>query len=156
MEAVTLMLMLWIGNNSEYRTTDIPNPAIVEMTRQEITTEAYTDAPDQIPADGVDERINALYSFEDGPNGTIYIIAAKLTKESEKYDDPKDNPIFQERLLHELVHHTQRLSGTYNIIPCRNYAELEAYQLGGKFFKQQNLRDPMANRNLWAHMYSRC
>ena len=156
MESITLMLMLWIGNNSEYRTTDLPAPQVVEMTPAEITTEFYTDHPDKIPASGVDERVNALYSFEDGPDGTIYIIAANLKDGSEDYRNPNDNPIFQEALLHELVHHTQRLNGIYNTIPCRNFAEKEAYLLGGKFLKQQQVEDPMPNRNFWAHMYSRC
>ena len=78
MESIALMLMLWIGNNTDYNTTDIPLPAIVEMTREEITTEMYTDHPDRIPESGVDPRINALYSYEDGPNGTIYIVDACL------------------------------------------------------------------------------
>ncbi|MEZ5534161.1 MAG: hypothetical protein R3F02_00920 [Thiolinea sp.] len=156
MDAVVLALMLWIGNNSDYNTGIIPHPAIVEMTPKEITKEAYTDNPNGIPEDGVDERIRALYSFEDGPNGTIYIISAHLTKQAKDYNDPKQNPLFQERLLHELVHHTQRLSGVYNTIPCRNYAEKEAYTLGGKFLRAQNVTDPMPNRNFWAHIYSRC
>jgi len=156
MEATALMLMLWIGSHSSYNTADIPLPEIVEMTPVEITKEAYTDNPTGIPESGVDTRINALYSYEDGPNGTIYILASRLTKDSGEFSGTIDNPIFQERLLHELVHHSQRLSGALHQMPCRNFGEKEAYLLGGKFLKSQNVKDPMPNRNFWAHIYSRC
>ena len=156
MEEIALLLMLWIGNNTDYNTADIPLPAIVEMTPKEITTEMYTDYPDKIPEDGVDERINALYSYEDGPNGTIYVIDADLTDGAKEYDDPLENPVFQERLLHELVHHAQRLSGELHRMPCRNFGEKQAYLLGGEFLRRQNITDPMPNRNFWAHIYSRC
>lgn len=156
METIALMLMLWIGNNSEYNTADIPLPEIVEMTPKEITIEAYTDHPEKIPEGGVDPRINALYSYEDGPNGTIYIIAADLTEAIGDTETPFENPIFQERLLHELIHHTQRLSGSLHLMPCRNFGEKEAYLMGGEFLRRQNVSDPMPNRNFWAHIYSRC
>ena len=156
METVALMLMLWISSNTDYNAEQITLPVIVEMTPKEITAEAYTDVPNKTPEGGIDNRVNALYSFEDGPNGTIYIIAAKLTKASEDFTNPRDNPIFQERLLHELIHHSQRLSGTTDKMPCRNFGEKEAYLLGGKFLKSQNVTDPMPNRNFWAHIYSRC
>ncbi|MEZ5477298.1 MAG: hypothetical protein R3E95_07385 [Thiolinea sp.] len=156
MDSVALLLMLWISQHSDYNTNNIPSPNIVEMTPREITTEAYTDHPDKIPADGIDERIHALYSFEDGPDGTIFIIAARLTDHARDYGDPRNNPIFQERLLHELIHHVQRFSGVYNVIPCRNFAEKEAYMLGGKFLHEKGVEDPLPNRNFWAHIYSRC
>ena len=156
METLTLLLMLWIGNNSSYDTTQMPAPAIIEMSARALTTEAYTDHPEKIPEGGIDERIYALYAFEDGPNGTIYILQAQLTDEHEAYSTPTDNPIFQERLLHELVHHVQRVSGVYQRIPCRKFSEKEAYLLGGKFLKEKRVEDPMPNRTFWAHMYSRC
>lgn len=156
METLALALMLWIGNNSPYNTRDMPAPAIIEMTPQALTKEAYSDNPERAPADGVDERIYALYSFEDGPHGTIYILQAKLTEDVEDYPTPSENPLFQERLLHELVHHTQRLAGAYDRMPCKKFAEKEAYLLGGKFLQQKRVADPMPNRNFWAHMYSRC
>ena len=156
MENIALMLMLWIGTNTEYNTAEIPLPAIVEMTPEEITTEMYTDHPNRIPEGGIDPRINALYSYEDGRNGTIYIIDADLTEDAQEYKDPLENPIFQEKLLHELIHHTQRLSGTLHQMPCRNFGEKEAYLLGGEFLRRQNITDPMSNRNFWAHIYSRC
>lgn len=152
MENIALMLMLWVGTNTDYNTAEITLPAIVEMTPEEITTEAYTDNPEKIPEDGVDKRVKALYSYEDGPNGTIYIIDADLTDDAQAYDDP----VFQEKLLHELIHHAQRLSGELHRMPCRNFGEKEAYLLGGEFLRRQNITDPMPNRNFWAHIYSRC
>ena len=156
METIALALMMWIGSHTHYNTANIPLPEIVEMTPTEITKEAYTDNPGGIPEGGVDPRINALYSYTDGPNGTIYIISASLTDDADEYDSPIENVIFQERLLHELIHHSQRMSGEVAQMPCRNFGEKEAYLLGGKFLRANNVDDPMPNRNFWAHIYSRC
>lgn len=156
MKSIVLMLMVWISGHSNYDTADMPLPEIVEMTPVEITKEAYTDNPNGIPEGGVDTRIKALYSHEDGPNGTIYIIAASLTDGPKEFSRSIENPVFQERLLHELIHHTQRMSGDLEQMPCRNFGEKEAYLLGGEFLKAINAEDPMPNRNFWAHIYSRC
>lgn len=156
MEALSLALLLWIGEHSPYNTDDMSVPEVIEMSPQSLTKEAYSEHPDKAPASGVDERIYALYAFEDGPQGTIYILSADLTEGAEHYTNPIDNPLFQERLLHELVHHAQRISGKYDQIPCRNFAEKDAYLLGGQFLKENGVADPMPNRQFWAHLYSRC
>lgn len=157
MNKVVLALLLWIGQNSAYDTSKIAPPQIVELSPQEITDEAYFEMPHMKPKDGVDERIWALYNFEQGPYGTIYVLDAKYSvDEVVSEQSPRSNPIFQERLLHELVHHVQRLSGAYDTYPCRNFGELEAYELGGAFLKQHDARDPLPNRSHWARVFSRC
>jgi hypothetical protein len=125
------------------------------MTPAEITAEYY-DAAGVAAASrqAVDPRIMALYAFEDGPHGAIYVIDPALTEGAD--DDPLGNPIFQERLLHELVHHVQRHTGAYDRFACPAEGEVDAYRLGGLFLKQRRVEDPLPNRNFWARVYSRC
>lgn len=155
LKTIAVLLMTWIGENSAYDVSCLPLPDIVEMTPTQLTAEAYADVPHLRPADGVDERVIALYSFDEGPSGTIYVLAPQWAEGAED-GDPRDNPVFQEWLLHELVHHVQRVSGAYAAFPCRNFGEKEAYLMGGRFLKQRYADDPLPNRNFWAHVYSRC
>lgn len=148
-------LLQWIALNTGHVTADLPLPEVVTMTPAEITAEYYGAAG--LAAAGrqaVDPRIMALYAFEDGPHGTIYVIDPVLTEGAD--DDPYGNPIFQERLLHELVHHVQRQTGAYDRFLCVAEGEIEAYRLGGTFLRQRNVMDPLPNRNFWAAIYSRC
>lgn len=157
MEEIARILMLWIAANSPYDTSAMSVPRIIVMSPVELTSEAYRDMPHLKPPDDVDERVLALYSFNEGPVGTIYVLAPDSVEAAMSPDErPEDDPIFRERLLHELVHHAQRLSGAYDRFPCRNFGEFEAYQLGGRYLKQLQIEDPLPNRNFWAHIYSRC
>lgn len=150
-------LMDWIDANSNYRTKNLPLPDIVEMNRVQLTKEVYVDHPQLLPASRIDDRINALYNFDKGPHGTIYVLAARLTDDGAAPDEPpQSDPVFQEHVLHELVHHVQRLSGAYATFPCRKFGEREAYEFGGKFLKANNSRDPLPNRIFWSRVYSRC
>ena len=157
MNGLATALMAWIAANSTYDTAIMPIPEIVLMTPIELTAEAYSDTPDLIPDSRVDDRVLALYSFEDGANGTVYLLAPE---QPNILVDPEElsefDPLFEERLLHELVHHVQRMSGAYDAFPCRNFGELQAYQLGGSYLRQRNVEDPLPNRNFRAHIYSRC
>jgi len=157
MDKLAMVLLTWISTNTSYDTSTINPPRIIEMTPTQITAEAYSDSPHLIPESRVDDRVFALYNFEDGPNGTIYILGADWTDDGSSPDQASwTDPIFQERLLHELVHHVQRLSGAYESFPCRNYGEREAYELGGKFLEQNHAKDPLPNRIFWSRVYSRC
>jgi hypothetical protein len=149
-------LLDWIGSNSDYRTEDIPAPIVRQMTAEELTREYYADAPSLMPADGVDDRVLALYAPEDGPEGTIYVLEAASIEAHEFYDPPEENPLFREILLHELVHHVQYQTGAAAKWSCPSGGEQEAYLLGGRYLKQRQVDDPIPNRNFWAHAYSRC
>lgn len=150
-------LLVWIGANSSYDTANIYPPDIIEMTPLEITAESYTDSLEMIPMGRIDDRFIALYNFEKGENGTIYVLGAKWTDDGTAPEqEPWTDPIFQERVLHELVHHVQRVSGAYKTFPCRSYGEREAYELGGKFLKQNYATDPLPNRIFWSRVYSQC
>ncbi len=156
MKEVVMALMLWINQNSHYDTMDISIPQVVEMSPEELTDEAYSDAPQMKPENGVDERVWARYNFEDGPYGTIYILGAEYTDGGAAPDEPAYmDPVFQERLLHELIHHVQHKPGAYDSFRCRNFGELDAYKLGGMFLKQRHARDPLPNRQFWSRVYSR-
>lgn len=156
MTDVLAALMLWITANTGYDTTGMPLPEVIEMTRQELTIEYYTDAPHLIPAKGVDERIQALYSIEEGAHGRVYILDADLVDGAETGGEPYDNPLFREMLLHELIHHVQHVSGEAESYLCPAQGEVEAYRYGGLYLEQRHADDPMPDRAFWAHMYSRC
>ncbi|WP_238367335.1 hypothetical protein [Mesobacterium pallidum] len=156
MEALLEGLMEWIGQNTDYEAAAMPPPIIIEMSPEELTQEYYTGAPHLAPVDGVDDRVNALYARAEGPHGTIYLRAAALTDGASQFDDPLDNPVFREVLLHELVHHAQWHSGEAETWACINYGELEAYVLGGRYLAERHVTDPMPNRLFWAHRYARC
>jgi hypothetical protein len=76
-------LMIWIGDNSGYDTSKLPPPEIIELTPEQLTAEAYLDYPKLLPADGVDERVIALYAFDDGLNGTIYVLAPHWAQDAD-------------------------------------------------------------------------
>ena len=156
MDGVLTALTIWIATHSGYAATEHPLPELVLMTPHALTLEAYTDVPHLTPGDGVDERLNALYAMEDGPNGTIYALAPEFAPDAEHYDDPVDNPAWREIILHELVHHAQAQTGAYDRYACRAAGEKDAYLLGGAWLRERRAKDPLPNRNFWAHVYSRC
>lgn len=131
-------------------------PSVLEMSAEALTKEAYKDSPEHLPADGVDENLFAFYSWEHSENGTIFIRPAEDTEGPRFGDTPIDNPVFQERLLHELIHHVQYFDGAYDRFPCRNIAEAEAYKLGGLFIQQENIADPLPNRSMLIHFFGLC
>lgn len=155
MEALLAILLTWLEVHTDLN-TDIPYPEVIELSPNALTKEYYTDYPAAIPVSGVDNRVQALYAWGDGPSGTIYILASHFTELSPNYDAGLKNPLFQERLLHELVHHVQYHNGKYEQFKCQNQGELLAYSLGGTFLRQHNIIDPLPNRRVLAHMYSRC
>ena len=156
MDALIDALLAWVAGNSDYDTTAMPHPAVIELSPQELTLEFYNGIASLMPDDGVDERLNALFAVTDGPNGTIYILDAATIEGAAHYDDPHQNPLWREILLHELVHHAQAQSGATEHWECRRFGEMEAYTLGGRYLKQKRIDDPMPNRMFWAHAYSTC
>lgn len=153
MDSLLIALLQWISANSTYNTENIRLPTVIEMTRQEITTEYYTDYPNKIPSSGVDERINALYNSE---KEILYVLRASLMDDSDEFDTPQENPIWRETVLHELVHHIQWQTGQHKKWQCKRNGEWDAYYLGGKYLKQHFSDDPLPNRRFWANIYSRC
>lgn len=155
MDALIDALLDWIADNSDY-STEVPHPIVLQLTPQELTRELYTGVAHLIPEGGVDDRVNALYAFDDGPHGTIYILRAEGYADAAHFDDPTDNPLWREVLLHELVHHVQWQTGEAETWACPAQGERAAYALGGQYLHQAHARDPMGNRAFWGHLYSRC
>ena len=156
MDALIAMLLSWLASNSQYETGAIPHPRVIEFSPEELTQEYYINSPQMLPADGVDDRIMALYSWNDGDQGTIYILGSDYTEIPLSQETGWENPLFQERLLHELVHHVQYYTGEYETFDCTKQGEFAAYTYGGQFLKQQSVADPLPNRHVLAHLYSRC
>jgi hypothetical protein len=156
LESLITILLAWIGEHSTYDTTQMPVPAVIELSPEALTREAYADAPEHIPANGIDENLFAFYSWDKNDSGTIFIRPAEDTKGPRFGDSPLDNPVFKERLLHELVHHVQYLDGAYERFPCKNSAEAEAYKLGAVFLQQENVPDPLPNRSMLIHYFGLC
>ncbi|MEM1163538.1 MAG: hypothetical protein AAGJ28_21615 [Pseudomonadota bacterium] len=127
------------------------------MSPRELTQELYTGLEHLVPADGIDERVNALYAPEDGETGRIYILsAAWVARWDGSHGQPYENPYFREMLLHELIHHFQHVSGRSAEFPCIAFGEQEAYLQGGVYLRERNVTDPLPNRHFWAAVYSRC
>lgn len=156
MEAIVEALMQWIEDHSALNKTHAPPPRVLLMSPEELTREFYSDAPDLLPAGGIDDRINALYAPGDGAHGTIYVLEPEAVPDAKYYEDPSENPFFREIVLHELVHHMQWQEGLNETWACQREGELEAYVLGGRYLRSVGATDPLPNRMFWARMYSQC
>ncbi|HYH19113.1 MAG TPA: DUF6647 family protein [Azospirillum sp.] len=139
-------LLLWIGAHTDYRVAGIPLPEVRVLSARELTREYYEDAPSTYTRPVVDDRVLALYDPTHAPNGIIFL----------RDDLPPHDVLFQERLLHELVHHVQTMNGMNRRYRCPAQGEREAYRLGGLFLKESGVRDPLRDREFWAGVYSRC
>jgi len=172
MEKLVAALMVWIGSNTTYNVTELPYPEVRLLTAEEMTQEYYGGSDVLQPESGIDSRIFALYNYVDSEHGIIFLLDPRLndtlTSESATPDatladrlqplqqEWLDNPVLQEQLLHELVHHVQYQTGAVDQFPCRAFAEREAYLLGGKYLQLRHANDPLPNRKVLAYMFSRC
>ena len=172
MENLITALMLWIGANTNYDTSSLQHPDVVLLSPKQMTTEYYSGAGVSLPVSGIDTRVLALYNHEKTTKGVIYLLDPRLNSELEAetlapQHHVKDlahpltalwleHPVFQEQLLHELIHHVQFKSGAVDRMPCIASSEKEAYLLGGRYLKLRHVTDPLPNRSVLAHMYSRC
>ena len=172
MEKLIATLLIYIGANTGYDVSKVSPPEIRLLSAQEMTDEYYGGSDSTRPESGIDSRIFALYNYEDSQEGIILLLDPRLndalTAETVDADETPldrtkpldqkwlDNHVFQEQLLHELIHHVQYQTGQVNQFPCAAYSEREAYLLGGKFLRERHATDPLPNRNVLAYMYSRC
>lgn len=160
MEAVIDLLLAWIGENSQYDTSHLARPQVVELSAEDLTTRyyegmAHKSKQNDAPADGVEDRLNALYIGGEDEAGTVYIRPAATIEGAQYFENPYDNPLWREILMHELVHHAQHAAqGT--AWTCVARGEAEAYHMGGLFFAQKHWPDPMQNREIWKVLYHDC
>ena len=101
----------------------------------------------------MDGRLLALYTHE---NGTLYVLAPQHVAEADDVEDPTENPIFREIVIHEFIHHVQWSAWAADTWPCPSRGEEEAYLLRGRDLRQAHTTDPIPNRNVWAQAYSTC
>lgn len=172
MEQLIAALMVWISANTSYKVGDIRQPEVRLLSPHEMTEEFYSGTDVPRPESGIDSRVFALYRQDEESNGVIFLLDPRLNNEltTESVDadasatdrsallhaDWLENPVFQEQLLHELIHHVQYQSGAVKDFPCPAYGEKEAYLLGGIYLNKRHANDPLPNRKVLAHMYSRC
>ncbi len=156
MDQIAIALLIWISAHSEYTAAQLQPPPIVLLSPEAMTAVVHEREGLPLVAGMVDKRIQGYFSWDDGAKGTIYLVRSEDTPGAGKYANPSDNPLFRERLLHELVHFAQRSTGAYERRQCSAQNEFDAYQLGGLYLRQLGVPDPLPNRLFLARMYSAC
>lgn len=155
MDALIDVLLAFIAQETSYDVAGLKPPVVIEVPRTTLTRQFYKGRAHMIPEDGVEDRLNALYVAGKSHGGTILIVPADLVAGADAFADPHDNPLWQEILLHELVHHAQHARAEESW-SCVAQSEAEAYTVGGKFLETLGAPDPMTNRNVWADLYEAC
>lgn len=158
METLALSLLIWLAVHSDYPLAGIEPPPIRLLSPEAMTALYYEQTSAGAPAGAakVDRRIQGYFSWADSPRGVIYLVRPQDTDGAAHFADPADNPLFRERLLHELVHFAQHTSGAYARFECPAQGEFDAYRLGGMYLLQLGVRDPMPGRLAWARRFSSC
>jgi hypothetical protein len=154
-EQIAVSLLLWIAANSPYAVSQLAPPPILTMTPQAITAAAIGDSPDA-QQQKVDSRIYGFFDAQAGPRGTIFLVRPEDTPGAGQFATPSDNPVFRERMLHELVHFAQEQTGVAAQFRCPSQGEVMAYRLGGMYLAELGVPDPLRNRRLMAAMHVRC
>jgi hypothetical protein len=158
MEPLALSLMLWLSAHSGYDVAHLASPPIRLLSPEGMTALYYEQAASGAPAGApkVDRRIQGYFSWAEAPAGVIYLVQPQDTPGAARYTDPMDNPLFRERLLHELVHFAQHASGAYARFDCPAQGEFDAYRLGGIYLRQLGAADPLPGRMAWVRRFSSC
>jgi hypothetical protein len=156
MEQLVASLLLWLASNSTFDVAALKPPPIVLMSPEEMTSMYYRESGRTTGVVKVDARVQGYFRRLGPEAGTVYVISPENVPGAEGFSDPKQNPIFQERLLHELVHYVQWSSGEYERFICPAQGELAAYQLGGRFLRSLGATDPIKSRDFWIPFVSRC
>lgn len=156
-EQIAVALLLWIASHSSYKTAgQLPPPPIVLMSAQQLTALVRDRAGLSADEAGNQWRVHGYYSLDDEDRGTIYVVHPAETPGAELFGDPAENPIFRERLLHELVHYAQYGTGAIKDLECPAMREIPAYHLGGVYLKERAVADPLPDRMFLAFWASRC
>lgn len=156
-EQIAVALLMWIASHSSYPTAGrLPPPPIVLMTAEELSALVRERSGLALQDAGDQWRVYGYFSLDEDDHGTIYVPHPADTPGAELYEHPADNPIFRERLLHELVHYVQHATGAIHAFECQSRRELAAYYLGGVYLKERAVADPLPDRMFLAFWASRC
>ncbi|MFW2587501.1 DUF6647 family protein [Sagittula sp. SSi028] len=156
MEALIDLMLDLVAEHTDYDTTRLDPPVVVEVGRGFMTDRFYDGRAHMMPATGVEERLNALYV--EGRNDSadiIFIVPADQFAGASYFENPQDNPLWREVLLHEMVHHAQKHAGG-DTWTCVGRGEAEAYQVGAAYLADLGLPDPMKDRTIWKTLYTDC
>lgn len=156
METLMVALLAWLGTNADYTLQGVPLPIVQELSAEALTAELRGQPHDSIAPGEADPRVFALYSWQDGPYGTIFILKAASTPGLQLGEPPLENPVFRERLLHELVHHVQHHTGAYSAYECKEMGEVDALRLGALYLRRHHAVDPLPHRWALMHEAMRC
>ena len=156
MDALVAALLDWLGENADYPLDGIPPPIVRELSAEALTAELRGEPHGSVAPGEADPRVHALYSWEDGPHGTVFILEATATPGLQPGEPPLENPVFRERLLHELVHHLQFHSGAYAAFDCVGMGEIDALRLGALYLRRHHAVDPLPQRWMRMHEAGRC
>jgi hypothetical protein len=156
MESLAASLLIWIATYSSLPATLLRPPPITLLSPEAMTAMYYKESGSSMKAPEVDPRVMGYFRREGADAGTIYLISPDRVPQASRFLDPLENPIFRERLLHELVHYVQWATGQYSRFVCPAQGELAAYSLGGSYLRSLGVIDPMPNRDFWAPHLSRC
>jgi hypothetical protein len=153
MEQVAAALLVWIAAHSSYPVAQLAPPPVVLLTPQALIAQVERD--EGVAAQhGSDLRLQGYFKPDSAGGGTVYVIRPEDTPGAAAHADPADNPLFRERLLHELVHYAQAATGRH--FRCRSQGEVDAYALGGQYLKEHGVPDPLPERRLVARMVQMC
>jgi hypothetical protein len=155
-EQLAASLLLWIAAHSTMAVTHLSPPPVVLLSPEQMTALYYKQTSVQSRAPKVDARIQGYFDWSGDAPGIIYLVHPQDTPGAGTYIDPTDNPLFRERLLHELVHFAQHATGTYAHFDCPAQGEFDAYRLGGIYLRQLGVADPMPGRMFLMRRYSAC
>ena len=156
MEPLALSLLLWIAAHSTLGVAGLNPPPVVLLNPEQMTALYYQQAGKPSTAPKVDMRVQGCFDWSGGTPGVIYLVRPQDTPGAAAYTDPTDNPLFRERLLHELVHYAQLASGAYAKFDCPAQGEFDAYRLGGIYLRQLGVPDPMPGRMGWVRRFTAC
>lgn len=158
METLTLSLLLWLAAHSDYDVARLSPPPVHLLSPEAMTALYYAQTKSGAPAGAskVNHRILGYFSWADAPQGVVYLVRPQDTPGAAAYADPTENPLFRERLLHELVHFAQHATGAYARFDCPGQGEFDAYRLGGLYLRQLGVADPLPGRWVWARRLGTC
>jgi len=156
MQEIAHALLVWIGAHSTLAAGDLQPPPIELIDPEELATLAHDRTGAPRPIAGIDSRVWGYYDWEEGPGGTIYVVRPEDTPGAERHPRPSDNPVFRERLLHELVHFAQHATGEVARFRCPTQGEWQAYSLGGLYLRQHGVPDPLPARSSLVYLFATC
>jgi len=135
---------LWFGLFKDIQCSDYGIPVIKYATGRELARMHYGKGFDAFSDDTkttLSTNIGAVYNSS---NNTIYL------SDTTQIDTIGGQSV----LVHEMVHHMQLLNGKYQLAPCINALEAEAYTIQNEFLVQHGYKPHLDEFSI--KIYSQC